>query len=826
MTLQQYFQSYNEYFWQWEDGHKVIAIPGVLTIAYTKQVMDYLDILSMQGIPRFGPLLMAIAATNNKSEIILLAIRDKLAQHYQNEESLNDAFEFLDLLSSLPNDLKQGEKRAILFQAIFEESHNRLSIKNSEKLLRRFRVSHHLPGFFKQKKDLGIGFVHSEIKIVALLHKKFKTEADIEAAMLGFTNKFEVPVEMEELQNEGEEMDFVTQMLQNPETNKVGALIKRIWSSVNIPMHHRVSSGQPFGGVADITNKGSFDKLLTSEFANEEVAFLSRLANNEALFYNREAPPSKNNQTRVVIVDVSLKSWGNVHVISMAMLLAICNNPNTVREHVCFAVGNQFYPFEIDSLIGVLDAMQVLDTNLNANKGLELLFKEMDLSDKEVFFISLKETADHKDVKQLLSENNYPIDYWIHATSLGGIEIFKKYRNSKKLHQSLILPVEQLWSENEKKSTKYKKIVQPKNNEGGGFPILVPSPGNCNYRMFLDGEVYKINANNHLFKKVGVYRNGKTFKNYGYQVIPAVIVHRLMVFELGRNMNGELILFSFNKHFGKIIMLNIETKGRVELNFSHFDERSNPVCVFYNFSFVLIHGAEFYRITLKGDVQKIVGEKKQIQSHRIGIQKAFAAIKDISNEKIVAYKNFKKVGISNFRSLVIGAHHLNLNHNGDLRLKTKGLLVKFEATKHHESEECYTFDDGSSLYNHQCGIVVLTSSNHKIPIIYLTCAVGPNLGMATDEVFAGNEYFYRPSSKLIKKTDASNLEADIEGKLFNFEERISNSTEELISNVGPTKGLKNHQGLKKISTKEFYDKYIQAYINTIYNHYVTKIKTT
>ena len=94
-------------------------------------------------------------------------------------------------------------------------------------------------------------------------------------------------------------------------------------------MHHQLPGDQPLGGFSDLSNKGDFDKLLISEFANDELLLLSRVANNEALVLHREIPPGTDDLQRVVLLDVSLKSWGNPRILAYATMLAIARHPRT-----------------------------------------------------------------------------------------------------------------------------------------------------------------------------------------------------------------------------------------------------------------------------------------------------------------------------------------------------------------------------------------------------------------------------------------------------------------------------------------------------------------
>jgi hypothetical protein len=57
------------------------------------------------------------------------------------------------------------------------------------------------------------------------------------------------------------------------------------------PLHHNML--QPIVRNFDLTNKGDFDKLLLSEFAQDDDVFMSRMPNNEALIFNEVPPRSR-----------------------------------------------------------------------------------------------------------------------------------------------------------------------------------------------------------------------------------------------------------------------------------------------------------------------------------------------------------------------------------------------------------------------------------------------------------------------------------------------------------------------------------------------------
>ena len=100
MSAGDYFQAYKDYFWQWEEGGDVVAIPGSSTIAYKAFLVDALDKISGQGFPPFGALLLAVIATNaegDKDLNTVYALMDKIIgeDNDVNREPLTSAISFL-----------------------------------------------------------------------------------------------------------------------------------------------------------------------------------------------------------------------------------------------------------------------------------------------------------------------------------------------------------------------------------------------------------------------------------------------------------------------------------------------------------------------------------------------------------------------------------------------------------------------------------------------------------------------------------------------------------------------------------------------------------
>ena len=118
----EYVQSYQHYFWRYEDQGKVIAVPDGRTIGYTDQIINEVVFhLAAQGLPRFGSLLLAIAATTAHGLETLEDIAKIVERRTIRTDEMEKGIWFLKLLAQVPTEMKRGE--------IFASSYSRPSLR-------------------------------------------------------------------------------------------------------------------------------------------------------------------------------------------------------------------------------------------------------------------------------------------------------------------------------------------------------------------------------------------------------------------------------------------------------------------------------------------------------------------------------------------------------------------------------------------------------------------------------------------------------------------------------------------------------------------------
>lgn len=819
MEFQKYFQSYEDYFWEWdnqifseESVFEAITIPNGQTIGYEKFVFEILEYLSDDSIPPFGTLLLAVAATNPENEHAIemihnLAISKEKTNSFPTSNSFRTgaSIDFLKLLSSLPNEYKTGEKRMQLFQTIFHGCHNRISSERAKKLIDEYKNFRHLLAAAGSKIPFNESNFIKDFRTVALLKVKFPTLQSILNAMENVPHEDLNDKLSEEVLEEKKQFDdpdnFVEQLIADDKTFQVGSLIKRLWSGLNIPLHHNHPSEQPLGGISDLTNKGDFDKLVISEFAYDDDVFMSRIANNEALYIQREVPPEADKLQRILVIDSSLKNWGNPKILSFASAIAIARHPKTDIECKVFIAGESCKEISIENVSEVITALNELSGKLDCAAGLDLFFSEHKISEKnqEVFLFSSDESLKIPAMQKAMSHYFNDIKY-VFAIGMQDISVFKNQNKGRKLLQHIIMPLDELWAkENNSRRTNNRRSVTIKNTEVQEIPLLYPVERNYQ-NVFHDGIDFYLFLNGSLF----------LFDTDGFDKAMPKIASNLPFsdgnFAIKTDNHGEkTLLYHFYDGAQKISLINLKTEELKNHQFPDKEFNDKMLKVFeYNQEFYFTNFFDFWRLddafklqpVNDNDIKTFYDDYSEKRNAFIGKYKKnknkYSVIKRLDqviieendlkiNDYYLLHLEFEK-SKSYFRR---GDDGIVLEEKVNLVLKNKGasalsivkliktntdktlveskeivdqdLGVVLQNTPRKNAEKlkkmlekngaiCYIesvffeSEDGSRITN-QDGVLIFESSDKRVEKFYIPFILNmPTIMVAANE-YAGNEYF-------------------------------------------------------------------------------------
>ncbi|MGG9962277.1 ribosomal protein L7/L12 [Ferruginibacter sp. SUN106] len=749
MNFSDYYQSYKDYFWAWEEDAEVLVIPGGSTIAYREQAATMLTDLAEQGLPTFGAFLLAMIATNKTIDDSLALIRSKVNDIFNKEadvsysypEAIDVAFTFLRILEKVPGEYKTGKRRQILLQTIFKNAHNRLNPSTSKGIATGLKNNIKGRSRLSRQKAFDTRVFLKDFNVIALLFRTFPTVQSIIDAMgeLPELEESDIPLLEDITVSDTSYEDFVEELMSNPKTFEAGALIKPIWAGFNIPIFNAHPSEQPLGGVSDLSNKGDFDKLLVSEFANDDLIFMNRIANNEALYLHREMPPVKDKLHRTILIDISLKNWGTPKILAYASYIAIARHPKALTESRAFVVGNDCTPVSCNDTGAIIDGLQKVDAGLHAGKGLAA-FLEANKHDKqlEIFYITTAAALQYPEVQLQLATYSSFFKYLITTDAEGEINFYRKKNNAQKHLQTIRLPLHKLWAK--KLPQRETPVVTLAPNDLP--PLLLPTPFGIKKVLPLDEEVYCVA--NHCLMRRSKLHNVKTGK--GWQMLLRNIPVNAL-YEIGKQESGEIFFLIFNLQNKELSITNLDTLQTAKALFKEWKGKHFKEFLFnkYGKFMHLVGNPDAFVFIPDFTTGIITKEKAHLTSNIFGLDYP-ARQKEVndfpgtySNSNIL--RNIEDVFINGENYLVINGRQLQIMHGEQLYFTPHNVNQNRSKQSVRKNKRQFEFADGSTITIDPSGYFMLTSSNNKIPQIFFSSLLDNPLGMATQDSFAGNEFF-------------------------------------------------------------------------------------
>ena len=726
-----YLQPYQDHYWGYADEGRVIETPYGLTLAYTEQLLqEFIPHLAPQGLPRFGSLILAVVSTTTNGLNALDSIWASLPEQVQRLDEVAEGYRFAKLLTEVPHKVRQGNLRIVLLQAIFQDSHNGVGLRKSGLIAEQVKSKTIVDQLGELEARALTDYqsramVIADFKTLALAGRELKDVPAILQRIAGLPPVTEVLQELQpEQASKPAESSFVERLINHRDTFHVGALVPNLISGLQLSFHASLPSEQPLGGTADITNKGSFDKLLTSEFAFDDHVLLSRLANNEALYKHREVPPTDNDHPRVLLIDNTLKNWGTIRTLSLAAAIAIAEHPKNKQPCRFFLVGKSYREVNLATVPEVIEALRRPDPTLDPGVGITELLEWEDLRQAELFFLGAESSATTSGMQQLQADSRVSIEHWIHSDVQGVVRLYKHPKRGKRLVQELRLPLEVLW----KKPTDRSRPTQVSTSTKGfkTYPILFPE---MRLKSTWRGTqfTYGITKSRCLVRLYG----GNSNVDYGWEFIAADIRPKDNLKAAITNNDGSVsALFASDAKEYSVVNYPTGTRTTVPLNW-----RIARAKVFFT-------EEDVFKTNVDDKVISIDQEARITESERVWLSDHYQDPAPIRQHPKSFFRDITRLSI-NSGMLCFRGHALEYDEKGIYINQQHRLLQNEQAIATETAPGTWTFPDGSNLVHHSDGLLILQSPHRMIPTIYLPARLDTPLGAATEKVFTGPKYFQK-----------------------------------------------------------------------------------
>ncbi|GAA4043350.1 hypothetical protein GCM10022409_31670 [Hymenobacter glaciei] len=385
-----YFIIPYRYLWRFAEEGAVAEWTNGPTICYREELQAALEVLAPAGLPPLTTVLLLLAACrddwNDSGNLGTLhgfartapvaagaTADDKLAGY------LLRASSFLNIVAGLPQPLRTGPAKWHLFRQLGQHMQLKVLADHASRVISEWtsgRLDTQLD--IKTSANTRVHLV-DDLASFGQLRNRFPSTEALALHLRTGLNQLPEPLVLPEAALvapalPAAPLDLLDQLAHDPRTAGLARLTQQLVAALRIPLHARGASDQPIGGVADIANRGNFDRLLLSELAHDDLSLMARLVNNEALYLRREAPPQPDVKPRAVLLDTTLRMWGVPRVFALAAALAWARNSRQGRPPVpvaAFALGGQqATPLDLETFDGVVAALGQLDPAPHAGPAL------------------------------------------------------------------------------------------------------------------------------------------------------------------------------------------------------------------------------------------------------------------------------------------------------------------------------------------------------------------------------------------------------------------------------------------------------------------------
>ncbi|HVW02102.1 MAG TPA: hypothetical protein VHB77_17255, partial [Planctomycetaceae bacterium] len=236
---------------------------------------------------------------------------------------------------------------------------------------------------------------------------------------------------------------LLLEIADDPELGGLARMVRNLAAIVHLPRALAEPEDLPLGGFSDVANRGPLDRLLLSELAHDDEMLTTRIALNEALYLRRETPPRKPPQTRRLLVDVGLRSWGLPRLYGTAVAMTIASTADSGGVEVFRAQGDALVRSNLATRAGLIEHLQALETKAHPGHLLERFFADA-RGGAEPVLIAVPETFADREFRQALAECEHPAFYAACVERNGTFRLQARSTRGQRLLQEAHLDLDKL----------------------------------------------------------------------------------------------------------------------------------------------------------------------------------------------------------------------------------------------------------------------------------------------------------------------------------------------------------------------------------------------
>jgi hypothetical protein len=368
--IREYLLPAPDSFWEWRESAEVVTWKNGRTIAFREELRSVLSWLAPNGLPSLDSVILLLAATHDAWDANSEEAR-ALTKMFDEPKMplLVDVLKGLSQVRVLDASLRTPVRsKALLAEVVLERCR-----RSAEPELAMSIVEAMNRGLVElvmaqdiASKTWGYGpllLLRDMADMLPALQ-----QLDAERLRLRLATGLESLPEPAKVELSPSELAraVLEQLRDDVEFAGLARVAKQLLSVASLPRRLDVEENNPTGGFSDISNRGSIDRLLLSELANDDLTLAVRVAMNEALYLRREVPPSRPHNHRAVLIDAGIRSWGVPRVFATAVALALMAGTAKGGSYTCFRAKREAVErADLSTRAGLVEHLSALETELH-----------------------------------------------------------------------------------------------------------------------------------------------------------------------------------------------------------------------------------------------------------------------------------------------------------------------------------------------------------------------------------------------------------------------------------------------------------------------------
>ena len=505
--------------------------------------------------------------------------------------------------------------------------------------------------------------------------------------------------------------------------------------------------------------------MLISELAQDDAVLMARLANNEALYFKREALSVQPEKDRIILIDASLKMWGIPRVFAIAAAMA-CMQYDKKNTHVTAYTlqGITAKRADLSSKKGVINTLSVLDNHLHSGAALESVLQPQKPGQSTCYLITAEDLMQQPEFQQTVARLQTKLSYLITVNRNGQFHLFQYNKGQKKLCNSALLNLEELLFNPAVKTVRTGVSIAER------LPIILskqPLP-----LRYPASRLKRRSNNNALLRpKGGVCITTDQRILYWPEKSKSAIELCSFIekgdYCFGSDDPGRIFLMVNNPRRDHLFLYVFPT---VDANYTMYDTRLPAMeckIIYLDKHFHIQYATDLYAICgATGEAGKplsMAAFSKHYSIHALAGEQNLNSIFRLINKGYNTLTKIEAVYVNNSGNLMIGSRQLQIDYYKRLKLsanpeptdkeKLKAIAI---STFAHPANPNIIFTQfncpgGVTAIADSRGFLHLQTNDQTLPEITLTTVTDILLtGWASDNTCYGNEYFiHDPAAKII-----------------------------------------------------------------------------